>query len=208
MPKAKKAALKALELAPELAEAHAALAIVATCYDWDPEEAEKSFRRAIELNPNCVGAHLWIEIYLTFLEGKFGEAISELEQAQELDPLNMYVKARLGFMYLYIYDYDHAIELFQKIAELDPNFALVHLSLGTAYGWKGQLEKAQAELEMAMQLGGRAVAQPFDPVREDPRFKDLLKKMGLEAMLDKQSLIEKYNKSRSGNLKDDLPRMD
>jgi len=269
MPKARKAALKALKIDPTLVEAHVSLAIVATCYDWDPVAAEKSFKRAIELNPNHAGAHQWFEICLTFLEGKFGEAISELERAQELDPLNLYIKIRLGFMYLYLYDVDHAIELFQRVLKLEPQYALGHLSLGSAYGWNGMLEEAITEVEGAIQLSERAVAYvgtlgilygligkkdkakellaelegrskkgfvssfwvamvylglgeidktfewfnraynerdsnllyitvapPLDPIRNDSRFKNLLKKMGLEAMLDKQTLIQKYEKSR------------
>ena len=265
MPKARKAALKALELDPALAEAHVSLAIVATCYDWDRVAAEKSFRRAIELNPNYAGAHQWIELYLTFLEGKFGEAISELERAQELDPLNLYIKIRLGFMYLYINEIDHSIELFKIIIELEPNFAMAYIGLSNAHACKGSLDDAIAEGKTTIQLGGRAVAfvgvlgwsygiagkkdqarellaeleersekgfvssfwvaviymslgeidksfewfyqafderdsnliyitvtPPFDAIRGDPRFKKLLKKMGLEHMQDKQSLIRKF----------------
>jgi len=279
MPKARKAALTALELDPTLAEAHVSLAIVATCYDWDSIAAEKSFRRAIELNPNHAGAHQWFEICLTFLEGKYGEAISELERAQELDPLNLYIKIRLGFMYIYLYDFDPAIELFQRVLKLEPKYALGHLSLGNAYWVKGMSEKAIAEVEMALRLGGRSVANvgtlgnlygqtgkkdkakallaeleerskkgfvssfwvaviylglseidkvfewlykayderdssliyitvvpPVDPIRADPRFMNLLKKMGLETMLDRESLIQKYYKNSSKKSEDHLPK--
>lgn len=158
MPKAREAALKALELDPTLAEAYVSLGLVATCYDWDRQAAKKSFQKALELNPNSVSAHQWIEFYLTFLEGEFDQGIAHLERAQELDPLNLLIKIRLGYMYYYLHDFDRAIDLHKKIIGFAPNNPVGHLALMDAYGQKGMYDEAIAEGEKVLELGPAAVA--------------------------------------------------
>ncbi len=86
LPKARSAALKALELDENLAEAHASLAWVSSSFDWNWEEAERRFRRALELNPNNATAHHWYAGFLRAM-GRFGEALREIDRAQALDPL-------------------------------------------------------------------------------------------------------------------------
>jgi TolB-like protein len=156
MPKAREAALKALELDPTLAEAHVSLGLVATCYDWDRQAAKRHFERALELNPNSVNAHQWIEYYFCFLEGEYGEAIAHLERAQELDPLNLFVKTRLGYMDYYLRDYDRALRRFTEILDFDPNIPIAFLGLMECYAGKGLLDEALAEGEKVLQLGMRA----------------------------------------------------
>jgi TolB-like protein len=86
LPKAKAAAMKALELDDTLAEAHAALAY-ATFFDWDWPSAEREFKRAIELNPNSAVSHdRYAECLKTRL--RFDESMEEARRAQELDPLS------------------------------------------------------------------------------------------------------------------------
>src|SRR5712692_5618949 len=79
MPKARAAALKALQIDETLAEAHTALALITENYDWDWQTAEKEYRRAIELNPNYATAHHWYAEYLTWL-GRFDEAFREVSE--------------------------------------------------------------------------------------------------------------------------------
>ena len=86
-PKAKAAALKALELDGSLAEAHASLAFVLLYWDWDWLAAERELKRAIELNPSYVTAHHWYAEYLGAM-GRHDQAIAEIKRAQELDPLS------------------------------------------------------------------------------------------------------------------------
>jgi serine/threonine-protein kinase len=264
LPKAREAALKALELDPALAEAHVSLGLIATCYDWDRQAAKRHFEKAFELNPNSVSAHQWVEYYFTFLEGDYREGIAHLERAQELDPLNLFVKTRLGFMDYYLRDYDRVIQRFTEIVDFDPNIPVAHLGLMEGYAGKGMLEEAIAEGEKVLQLGMRAdtaigelaywygrtgkkdkalellselearskvghvssfwiaavhmglgeldqafawfdkayeerdgnllyitVPVPFDSLSPDPRYKQLLQKMGLEHMLEKVSSYKK-----------------
>jgi tetratricopeptide (TPR) repeat protein len=86
-PKAKEAALKALELDDSLAEAHASLGYVKGAYDWDSSGAEREFQRAIELNPSYATAHRFYGLALAGM-GRFEEALRELKRALELDPLS------------------------------------------------------------------------------------------------------------------------
>jgi serine/threonine-protein kinase len=158
LPKAREAALKALELDPTLAEAHVSLGLIATCYDWDRQAAKRHFEKAFELNPNSVNAHQWVEYYFTFLEADYREGIAHLERAQELDPLNLFVKTRLGFMDYYLRDYDRAIKRFKEIVDFDPNIPAAHLGLRESYFGKGKRDDAIAEGEKVLQLGMRAEA--------------------------------------------------
>ena len=258
MPKAREAAEKALQLDPALAEAHAALALIATFYDWDRKTAEKCYQKAFELNPNSASAHMWSELYYSFLEGNFDKALAEINRAQELDPLNLLIKLRVGYVHYYMRDFDRAIDQFKEIIDLEPKYAIGYHGLMDAYGQKGLLEKAIEAGEKELELGVPAVAfigvlglyyalagrkteaynllnellerskkgyvssfwvgtiyhglgetgnafewferafeerdcnltyitttPPFDSIRPDPRFQQLLIKMGLDNLLEK-----------------------
>jgi serine/threonine protein kinase/Tfp pilus assembly protein PilF len=158
VPQARKAALKALEIDPTLAEAYVSLGLIAACYDWDRQAAKKHFERALELNPNSVNAHRWIEIYLALLEGEYHQAITHLERAQELDPLDLHVKARLGWNYWYLRDFDRAVEQFKVVIDFDPNNQLGYLGLRDVYSLKGMYDKSIEEGEKALNLGMRSDA--------------------------------------------------
>jgi TolB-like protein/Flp pilus assembly protein TadD len=154
MPKAKAAAMRALELDETLAEAHTSLGRVLAAYEWNWTSAEKEFKRAIELNPRYAIAHQW---YGGLLEetGRRNEAIAERKRAQELDPLSLVINFELGVAFFYSRDYDKAIEQFQKTLELDPNFPPPHVFLPAAYEQKGMYREAMAEFKRANpQLGG------------------------------------------------------
>lgn len=109
-PKAKAAALKALEIDDTLGEAHASLAVIKFWYEWDFEGAEREFKRAIELNPNHSTAHHWYAFYLATGAGRPEEAIAEIKRAQELDPLSLIISTDVGSIYVYAGRYDEAIE--------------------------------------------------------------------------------------------------
>jgi len=95
MPKARAAALRALQIDDSLAEAHTSLALITENYDWDWQTAEKEFRRAIELDPNYATAHHWYAEHLTWL-GRFPEALRESERARQLDPLSLIIATDYG----------------------------------------------------------------------------------------------------------------
>ncbi|TET25767.1 MAG: hypothetical protein E3J76_01025, partial [Candidatus Aminicenantes bacterium] len=120
-PKAKAAAEKALEMDETLAEAYNSLAMVKENYDWDWKGAEREYRRAIELNPNYATAHQWYAGYLGAM-GRHDESIAENKQAQELDPLSPIIGADLGTNFISARQYDQAIEEFQKVLEMDPDY--------------------------------------------------------------------------------------
>jgi tetratricopeptide (TPR) repeat protein len=156
-PKARTAALKALEIDDELAEAHCALAMIKRDYDWDWSGAEREFKRAIELNPNYPTAHQWYADYFLTM-GRTKEAIAEAKRAQELDPLSLIISAELGLCLHFSGQYDKATEQFQKILEMDPNFAIAHFFLSSAYFYKGLHDEAILEMQKAIDLSGRNAA--------------------------------------------------
>jgi tetratricopeptide (TPR) repeat protein len=153
MPRAKAAALRALELDPALAEAHTSLASIKSMYDWDWAGAESGFKRAIELNPAYPTAHHWYAWYLVAM-GRFAEALAEIESAQELDPLSLVIGTRVGTFLYYAREYERAIEQLQRTLELDSHYAQAHFWLGLAYEQVGRYEAAAAELQKAIDTSG------------------------------------------------------
>jgi TolB-like protein/DNA-binding winged helix-turn-helix (wHTH) protein/Flp pilus assembly protein TadD len=152
-PKAKAAAIKALELDNTLGEAHNSLAFVLDGFDWDFESAGKQFRRAIELNPGYATAHHWYAWHLSLL-GRFDEAVAEMKKAENLDPLSLIINADLAELLDLAHFYDESIRQSRKTIEMDPNFALAHNQLAQAYLQKHMYEEAVAELKAAVQLSG------------------------------------------------------
>lgn len=270
MPKARAAALKALEIDPNLAEAYVSLGLVALSYEFDPKAARRYFFKALELNPNSLAAHQWIEFYWTYFELDWDKAAAHLERALELDPLNLLIKIRQGFVLLFRRDklsLESALQLFREIVEFEPDFLLGYHSVMTAYAMLGDMEEAVVWAELVLkrtpapvaylsvggwvyvQAGQKNKAQellmellersekgyvssfwiavlyialeeydkafewlekayedrdgsmiyltappPLDSIRSDPRYKQLLDRMGLGHLLDKLlSLGNSYN---------------
>src|SRR5271169_465361 len=152
-PKAKEAALKALELDSTLGEAHTSLAFCLDGFDWDFDSAGKEFRRAIELNPGYATAHHWYAWHLSLL-GRYDEAIVEMRKAQNLDPLSLIINADLAELLVLAHSYDESIQQSRKTIEMDPNFALAHNQLAQAYLQEHMPDEAVAELQKAVQLSG------------------------------------------------------
>ena len=142
-PKAKQAALRALELDGTLTEPHASLGYIKLYYDWDWAEAEKEFRRAIALNPNYSTAHHWYAVYLTAM-GRFERARAAITRAQELDPTSLSINTDLGFFLYYNRQYDAAIKQLQTVVDMNREFPLAHLWLGRAYQEKAMYDEAIA----------------------------------------------------------------
>jgi TolB-like protein/DNA-binding winged helix-turn-helix (wHTH) protein/Tfp pilus assembly protein PilF len=145
MPKAREAAVRALQIDDELPEAHVALALILENYDWDWNSAEKEYRRAIELNPNYATAHHWYAEFLTW-QGRFDEALRESESARRLDPLSLIIAADRGAILYFARQYDRSIEQFQSVLEMDPSFGRAHLGID-AYMQQGRFTEALAELD-------------------------------------------------------------
>lgn len=153
LPKAKAAAIKALELDNTLGEAHNSLAFCLDGFDWDFESAGKEFQRAIALNPSYATAHHWYAWHLA-LVGKNSEAIAEMKKAEDLDPLSLIINADLAELLLITHNFDESIQQGRKTIEMDSNFALAHNQLAQAYLSKRMNDEAIAELQKAIQLSG------------------------------------------------------
>ena len=153
MAKAKEAALKALSLDDNLAEAHASLGQILDYYDYDFVGAEREYNRAIELNPNYATAHHWRGEVLSE-EGRFEESFGEYRRALEIDPLSLIINRMYGHGLLYARQYDAAVAQLKKTIELDPSFPSAHFTLALAYQAKGTQPECVAEFAKLHELEG------------------------------------------------------
>ena len=145
MPKARVAALRALQIDDTLAEAHTSLALITENYDWDWQTAEKEYRRAIQLDPNYATAHQWYAEYLTWL-GRFDEAFRESERARQLDPLSLIIVTDYGASLYFSRQYDRAIEEFHTVLAMEPSFARANMVM-FAHVEKGMFAEALDDIE-------------------------------------------------------------
>ena len=152
-PKAKTAALKALEFDSTLAEAHTSMAHILLEFDHDWDTAEREYRRAIQLSPKYPIAHHWYGGFLSAME-RHEEALQQAETARGLDPLSLIIQTWVGLRYYFARRYENAIAEHLKALELDPDFAPAHWHLGWAYEQAGQLEKGISEAERALAIDG------------------------------------------------------
>ena len=155
LPKAKAAAIKALELDSALGEAHNSLAFCLDGFDWDLDSAGKEFLRAIELNPGYATAHHWYAWHLALLR-RYDDAIVEMKKAENLDPLSLVINADLAELLALAHSYDESIQQSRRTIEMDPNFGLAHNHLAQAYLQKHMNEEAVVELQKAVQLSGES----------------------------------------------------
>jgi len=199
-PKAKAAALTALEIDEALSEAHASLAYAKFYYDWDWLGAEREFKRSIELNPAYATSHHFYANYLVAMT-RHQEALAEFEKAQELDPLSLIINAAVAWEFYFMRSYDQAIEQCRKALEMDPNFALSHAWLGQAYLQKGMFHEAIKEFETAIELSegspfhvamlGHAYAVAGDS-SEAQKLLDQLEKLSVRTYVSSYSIGEVY----------------
>jgi TolB-like protein/DNA-binding winged helix-turn-helix (wHTH) protein/tetratricopeptide (TPR) repeat protein len=144
IPKARAAALKALDLDEDLAEAHTSLALIAQNYDWDWQTAEKEFRRAIALDPNYATGHHWYAEHLAF-RGRFNESFEEMERARQLDPLSLIMQTDSAMGLYFARQYDRAIPQFRVVLDMEPKFERAH-SVYSAYAQQGEFTEALNEV--------------------------------------------------------------
>jgi TolB-like protein len=146
IPKARAAALRALELDGELAYAHALLGAIAQNFDWDWPAGKRHLARALELNPSLAEAHLCYAWHLE-TRGHHEEAIAENRRAVELAPLDLYMRNHLAIRYWLARRYDEAFEQVRLVLERDPNFAAAQFSNAVAFGTLGRYEEQIDALE-------------------------------------------------------------
>ena len=184
--KAKEAALKALRLDPNLAEAHAALGKVLFFGEIDLAGAAREYKRAIELQPNDATAHHWYGNDTLAALGRFEEAIAEGKRSVELDPLSVVINADLGETFFYAKRYDESVAQLRKTLELDPTSFYTHYNLGIALQAKGDLSNAIAEYEKAKRLGDNTlVSTLYAAAKAQAGDKDAA--LGMLRELDKTS---------------------
>ena len=152
-PRAKAAAIKALELDDNLAEARAALAGIKIDYEWDFTGAEEEYRKAITANPGNASAHHMYSFLLSYM-GRHDEAIREVKLARDLDLLAPRIKANVGVILYFARKYDEALEELKKALEFDPNHAATYECFGQVYRELGRYEEAAASFIKAKELGG------------------------------------------------------
>ena len=150
-PKAKAAALRALELDETLAEAHASLGFTLLNYDWNWGGAEVSFQQAIKLNPNYAMAHLWYGTQL-LREERFGEAIVALKKARHLDPSSPINSTWMAEALNYCGETEAAIELHRSTLDQFEDFFPAYYHLALIYAARGRLDEARETAKKALGL--------------------------------------------------------
>jgi adenylate cyclase len=152
--KAKAAVLKALELDPNLAEAHAALGYIEFRVDWDWPGAEKEFRRAIALNPSYATAHEWYALFLA-IHGKLDPALVEMRKASSLDPLSPVINTGLARIYQFRNEFDKALAQVNKTLGKDSLYADAYFTKAMIYSRMQQYEASIAPYRKAIALSNR-----------------------------------------------------
>ena len=143
-PKAKSAALKALQLDDKLAEAHSALGLLLSIGDLDMAGSISEFQRAIALNPNYATARHWYGNAPLLALGRFDEAIAEGKRAIELDPFSPIINADLGQNLYNARRYDEAIAQAKRTLLLNPRFGVALFWLEGSLRHKGMFKEAVA----------------------------------------------------------------
>jgi tetratricopeptide (TPR) repeat protein len=152
-PKAKQAAVKALEIDESLPEAHLELGYTAIFYDYDWAAAEGHLERAIELNPNSSQAYLHYSWYL-FSQLRAEESYAAITRASELDPLSMIIHMNQPNYYHLTGDFDKMLELSQNTLEIAPYAITALLNAGFAYCEMGLFDYASGQFERVVELTG------------------------------------------------------
>jgi TolB-like protein/DNA-binding winged helix-turn-helix (wHTH) protein/Flp pilus assembly protein TadD len=151
MPRAKEAALKAVEMDPNLASGHVKLGYVHLFYDWDWPAAEKEYRRALEINPSSPEAQLGYANYLATL-GRFDEAIARVQQAYLYDPLAVESRNEALWIYYFSGRTTETIDQCRKTMELEPAAGTAYIVLAVAYAQIGKRAETVRAAEEALRV--------------------------------------------------------
>ena len=154
--KASDASAKAIQFAPDLAEAHCARALLALAYEWDWEAAERSFLRALELNPGYIQAGAWYHLFYNgFACARWDEALSGLKAFQERDHLSGYMAAVVSILYSVAYHDQAAVEWADRAWALEPDAFLSLWARTLAYQSVGDWPRAFAAADATLAASGR-----------------------------------------------------
>jgi TolB-like protein/DNA-binding winged helix-turn-helix (wHTH) protein/Tfp pilus assembly protein PilF len=153
-PQARTAATRAIMLDPSLAEAHAALGVEKSHYEFDFPGAEREFLKAIEVNPNSPYAHLFYSNCFLMPMGRKAQAIAENKRAVEIDPLSLPINNFMAMTYVFAGDDESAYRQFQHTIAIDPRFPLAHGYFSWFLSTIGRYEEAIKEQEKIEVLSG------------------------------------------------------
>jgi tetratricopeptide (TPR) repeat protein len=163
-PKAKSAAQKAVQLDPNLSEAHVALGEVLQNSDFDYPAAEREFKRAIELSPSNSHAHQSYADFLASL-GRANEALSEIKLAQQLDPMCFWVSRDVGRMFYEARLYDQAVAALREASEMNPASPVVYNWLSWTYDKKGMIQES-VEMDLKDEAANGASQEVLSQLRD------------------------------------------
>ena len=159
LPQARAAAMRAIQLDPSLAEAHAALGMEKSHYEFDFPGAEREFLKALELNPNSPYAHLFYSNCFLTPMGRMAQAIAENKRAVEIDPLSLPINNFMGMTYMMAGDEGNAYRVFQHTLAMDPSFPLSHEYFSWLLLTMGRYEDAIKEHEKSEVLSGSTLEE-------------------------------------------------
>jgi serine/threonine protein kinase/tetratricopeptide (TPR) repeat protein len=193
-PKGKAAAMAALKLDPDLAEAHTPLAAVLWLHDWQWEEAQAEFKRSLELCPTYATANHWYADYVMTM-GRHEEAMDRMKKTQDLDPLWLIINVAVGWAFYHARRYDEAIEQLRRTIDLDPNYPMAYWLLGLLLRKTGSYELAITEGEKGVKLSGgsplmrAALAHTFGAAGKTAEARQILDDL---TKLAKQKYVASY----------------
>jgi TolB-like protein/Tfp pilus assembly protein PilF len=151
MPKAESAALRALALDGELAEAHASMGAIHEVFDWKWDRAQEEYVTALRLNPGYVTARQWYALALAH-RGRIAEGLTQIRVAADADPLSFLLNATLAVIHYLGRDYDAAEDDCLRALEINPYHEPAHFTFGLAHQQRGRYDEAHAELEKALSI--------------------------------------------------------
>jgi adenylate cyclase len=177
-PKAKAAATRAIMLDPSLGEAHNALAMEKSRYEFDWEGARIEYEKSLELQPNSVDAlRFYAANYLTSMK-RHREAVLAAKKAVELEPLSLPANFGLALAFQHGNQLERAEQQYRRLMELAPNFPTAHLFLSNVFNSQGRYEESIAELEKGMIMAGET---PHDAARQTDALSQAFKSGGAKA---------------------------
>jgi serine/threonine protein kinase len=153
VPKAKASALRAIELAPRLAEPHASLGYIAAMFDWDWPTARRELQEAMRLNPEYPWAPHWYGIAAA--TQSLDESLQYVTRARDLDPLSPIIHVAVGIAHHFRRDYTAALRTYRQILDSEAAFAPAHYYIGLTYEQLGKFDEAALNFRRATEIAGR-----------------------------------------------------
>ena len=153
MPLARQAALRAVQIDDNLAEAHTSLAAVMANFDWDRSGARREFQRALVLDPSYPTLHQWYGLFLLAPEGLFDNAVDELRRAERLEPISLPINLDHALIDIFAGRTDDAARQCTKVLDLDASYYRAHWFLGLVHDRQGDFQAAIESLERALTHG-------------------------------------------------------